>query len=151
MVKMLSAYNALAKFRMGKWLFSKAICWKAPYFGTIKPMFVDLKPGYCEIKIRKRRAVHNHLKTVHAIAMANVCELAAGTLTEVSIPSHMRWIPIHMQINYLRKAKTDVKAVAKLDLPTWKDNQDMVVPVSVFDSSNQEVVNAMITMRVSLR
>lgn len=147
----LALYNKFIKFPAGKWLFAKIICWKAPYFGTIKPRFIELKPGYCEIKIRKRHAVENHLHTVHAIAIANMCELAAGMLTEVSIPKHMRWIPINMQINYLHKAKTDVHAIAKLDLPNWQDQQDIPVLISVLDKNNQEVVNATITMRVSLR
>lgn len=151
MSKVISVYNALAKFRMGKWLFGKVICWKAPYFKTINPMFIDLRPGYCEIKIRKRRSVENHFRTVHAIAMANMCELAAGMLTEVSVPKNMCWIPINMQINYLHKAKTDVRAIAKIDLPTWESDQDVIVPLKVLDDHNHEVVSATITMRVSLR
>lgn len=143
-------FNRFAAWSGGKWLFSKIICWKAPYFSTIKPLFRDLKPGYCEITVRKRRAIENHLKSVHAIAMANMCELSAGMLTEVSIPAHLRWIPLNMQINYVHKAKTDVRAVATAELPThWLDSQDVPVSVTVFDTQNQPVVTAVITMRVS--
>lgn len=151
MNKTLSFYNKLAKLPIGKWLFSKIICWKAPYFATIKPLFIDLKSGYCEIRVRKRRAIENHLRTVHAIAMANMCELSAGMLTEVSIPDQMRWIPIKMEINYLHKAKTDVRAIAEIDIPEWQNDQDLLVPIKILDTHNQEVVNAIITMRVSLR
>lgn len=149
MATTLEIFNKFAKFSSGKWLFSKLICWKAPYFNTIKPLFVELKPGYCEIKIKKRRAVENHLHGVHAIAMANLCELAAGMMTEVSIPNHLRWIPTHMEIAYLHKAKTNVKGIAKFELPHWQDSQDIKVPVSVLDENNVEVVHADITMRVS--
>ncbi len=147
----LQMYNKLCRYPGGKWLFGKFVCRMAPYFGTIKPRFVELKPGYCEATLHKRRCVENHLHTVHAIAMANLCELTAGLMTEVSIPKQMRWIPISMEIFYLRKAKTDVKGVAKLELPTWQDSQDIKVPVSVTDKDNNEVVKAVISMRVSKR
>ena len=41
------------------------------------------------MSLRKRRAVLNHIGTVHAIAMANLCELACGMLMEVTIPTTM--------------------------------------------------------------
>ena len=44
---------------------------KAPYFSTIKPQFKTLRPGYCEVSMKKRRAVLNHLGSVHAIAELN--------------------------------------------------------------------------------
>ena len=28
------------------------VCLKAPYFGTIKPVFKELRPGYCEIAMK---------------------------------------------------------------------------------------------------
>ena len=60
----------------------------------------------------KRRAVTNHIGTVHAIAMCNLAELAAGTMTEISIPPSMRWLPKGMAVEYLKKAESDVEALA---------------------------------------
>ena len=62
--------------------------------------------------MRKRRAVQNHIGTVHAIAMCNLAEIAAGTMTEISIPASMRWLPKGMQVEYLKKADSDVEAIA---------------------------------------
>ena len=87
MNKALAAWNRLAKKPLGKALFSRAVCFKAPYFATINPRFEELRPGYARVSMKKRRAVTNHIGTVHAIAMCNLAELAAGTLTEVSIPN----------------------------------------------------------------
>ena len=67
----------------GKWAFSKLVCMKAPYFSSIQPLFEEIKPGYCTVRMPKRRAVLNHLGTVHAIAMCNMAELSGGTMTEV--------------------------------------------------------------------
>ncbi|VAW47672.1 hypothetical protein MNBD_GAMMA02-251, partial [hydrothermal vent metagenome] len=95
------------KWPKGLWLFSKAICFKAPYFGSIKPLFTEIRPGYSKATIKNKRRVHNHISTVHAIAMANLCEFVGGTLMEISIAKNMRWIPKGMDIRYLAKAETD--------------------------------------------
>lgn len=146
----LRLYDRLSRWPLGAWLFSKAVCFKAPYFASIKPLFLELAPGRAVVRVRKRRSVSNHIGTVHAIAMANACELAAGTLTEVSLPKTLRWIPKGMTIHYQRKAATDVTASARID--TQFDDtttMDLIVPVSVTDTSGQEVVRADITMYVS--
>ncbi len=148
----LRLYRRLAALPAGRWLFSQAVCFQAPYFGTISPRFVELGPGHCEVRMRKRRGVQNHLGTVHAIAMANLCELAAGTMTEVSVPPGMRWIPKGMTIEYLRKATTGLRAVCRLEqLPTAGVAADLPVTVNVLDEANEAVVRAVITMWVSPR
>jgi hypothetical protein len=42
--------------------------------------------GRCEVRIRDRRRVHNHIGTVHAIALCNLAELSAGVMTDATIP-----------------------------------------------------------------
>jgi len=102
--------------------------------------------------MRKRRGVENHIRTVHALAMGNLCELAAGMVTEVTIPTTMRWLPRGMTIEYLRKAESDVTATARLDKNEWSGSAENVgVPVSVVDATGTEVVRAVITMYVSAR
>ncbi len=93
MNKLLKLYNQCAVLPLGKRIFSKLVCLKAPYFGTIRPVFQQLRPGCCAIRMKNRRAVHNHIGSVHAIAMCCLAELAAGTLLEVSLAPGMRWIP----------------------------------------------------------
>jgi acyl-coenzyme A thioesterase PaaI-like protein len=145
------AWQKLGKGAFGRWLFSRTIARKAPYFGTIRPRFDELAPTVCRVSMKKRRAVENHLGTVHALAMGNLCELAAGMCTEVTIPTDMRWIPRGMTIEYLAKAETDVSATARLDKTEWLGAQNVGVPVSVTDTRGREVVRAVITMYVSPR
>jgi len=100
--------------------------------------------------MRKRRSVENHIGTVHALAMGNLCELAAGMVTEVTIPTTLRWIPRGMTIEYLRKAETGVIATSRLTKIEWAGSPESVgVPVSVVDESGTEVVRAVITMYVT--
>ncbi len=148
----LKTWNRLENTALGRWLFSRFVCYKAPYFGSIRPLIVALRPGYCEVKIAKRGAVLNHIGTVHAIAMCNMAELAAGVMTDISIPSTHRWIPKGMTVEYLRKAPTDVRAVARIEpMPEFGEAEDLIIPVEVFDTSQAVVFKAAITMWVTAR
>lgn len=131
--------------------FTKLITETAPYFSTINPMFVELKPGYAEITVPNTRSIQNHMGTVHAIAMCNAAELVAGMMTEVSIPDTYRWIPMEMTVRYLAKAKTDLRAVAKGEDIDWNALGETKVPVSVYDAEGKEVFTAVITMKISLK
>jgi hypothetical protein len=83
--------------------------------------------------------------------MGNLCELAAGMCTEVTIPVGMRWIPRGMTIEYLAKGETDVTATARLEKTEWTQAENVPVPVSVHDAHGKEVVRAVISMYVSPR
>ena len=137
----------------GKWTLSKMICLKAPYFGSISPTFEKLDTNYCEIRIPKKRAVLNHIGTVHAIAMCNMAELAGGTMTEVTVPSSHRWIPKGMTVEYLKKADTDLVAIATPVEANfqWNTGSDYLVNVDVKDTANNTVFKAVITMWVSAK
>jgi|GEM_PF-3780007 len=54
MATTLELWNKVSAFPKGKWTFSRMLCLKAPYFGSISPLFIDLKPNYCEIAIKKK-------------------------------------------------------------------------------------------------
>lgn len=147
----LKYWQSLSSRGVGRWIFSRIVCFKAPYFRSIKPVFDVLEPGRAVAHMKKRRAVTNHIGTVHAIAMANLCEFVAGTATEVSTPKTMRWIPRSMQIDYLGKATSDVSATAIVPVIEDAITTDVVVSVDLVDSSGNVVVHADITMYVSSR
>jgi len=134
----------------GKWLFSRLVCLKAPYFGTIKPYFNALKPEYGEVLLKKRRSVTNHIGTVHAIAMCNMAELAGGTMTEVTTPNTHRWIPKGMTVEYIKKATSNLKAVATPIGPMNLDHAGVYhVNVDILDENHEKVFHALIDMWVS--
>jgi acyl-coenzyme A thioesterase PaaI-like protein len=146
----LTLWSRLSAWPGGKWLFGRLICLKAPYFSSVRPRFVALRPGHCEVAIRKRRAVTNHLGTVHAIAMCNMAELAAGIMSEATVPATHRWIPKGMTVEYLKKAGGELRAVAELaTVPDFGPPAELPVPVRVTDSQGEEVFRAEIRMWVS--
>lgn len=134
--------------QVGAEQFSAMIGQVAPYFASIAPTFVELRPGYAEVTFAKRREVLNHIGTVHAIALCNAAELAAGTMTDVSIPQGRRWIPRGMTVEYLAKAEGDVRAVADGSAIDWNAEGDLKVPVLAY-VGDKPVFRAEITMYVS--
>lgn len=143
MSQVLEMFNAA-----GSAQFSKMVCQMAPYFGTIEPEVVGLRPGRAEAKVGFRRDITNHIGTIHAIALCNAAELVAGLMTQVSIPDGMRWIPSGMTVEYLAKAKTGVTAVADGSAVDWQSEGDKIVPVEITDSEGQTVFTARITMNL---
>ena len=149
--QILKVWQRLSELPLGKWLVSRILCFFVPYFNSIKPVFTVIQPGQVEAEIKKRRAILNHIKSVHAIAMCNAAELVAGTCMDVSLSSDFRWIPVGMEVKYVKIAKTDLHAICKLESYSWDEPQDVVLPVSVIDLNGDEVLEAKITMRISQR
>jgi|TARA_R110000823_G_scaffold279685_1_gene397916 acyl-coenzyme A thioesterase PaaI-like protein len=82
--------------------------------------------------------------------MCNAAELVAGLMTDVSIPSNGKWILQAMTVNYLAKARTDLRAIAEGDGIDWETAGEKVVPVSVIDEDGQTIFTVRITMNVKL-
>lgn len=130
MPAVLDLWNKLSRLPQGKRLFAIGFTRKAPYFGTIRPRFVEIRPDYAELVIPNRKAVHNHIGTVHAIALCNGLEAAMGALAEASIPRDKRWIPKGMEVAYTAKATSDITCIAETDPAQWSGS-DPDVPVRV--------------------
>ncbi len=152
-VNVLSLYRKLERQPCGRWLFSKLICFKAPYFGSIAPRIQRLEPNRGEATLKHRRRVTNHLGTVHAIALCNLAEFVGGLTTDVSIPARMRWIPRGMTVEYLKKATGTLRAVATPEFPPYQADAGYALPMNVLvhNAQDQLVFRAVISMWVSPR
>ncbi len=145
----LKQWQRLGGSAWGRWLFTRIICFRAPYFASIAPRFEKLAPWQAQVFVKKRRRVTNHINTVHAIAMANACELAAGVLMEASLPADLRWIPRGMNIEYQRKASGSIRVNAECDPVAPGTTTDAQVRCVVRDDNNEIVVQATIAMYCS--
>jgi acyl-coenzyme A thioesterase PaaI-like protein len=135
---------------VGERLFSLAFAQKAPYFWSIRPRFTVIEPNHAELVIPKRRAVQNHLGTVHAIALCNGLEAAMGALAEATIPSNKRWIPKGMDISYTAKATTDITCIAETDAEQWTgDDPDLPVRVKGVRKDGTVVIQGVIKLWVT--
>lgn len=143
-------FQRLDKIPGGKRLFSWAVCRKAPYFSSIHPYVSKLSNSQCVVAVKKRKSVLNHIGTIHAIALCNACELAFGLLMESGVlPSNLRWIPKGMTTRYLKKAETDIKAVATISEGFTFTPGDHVISVTVDSLDGVRVMEADITVYIS--
>jgi acyl-coenzyme A thioesterase PaaI-like protein len=152
MSQVLNLWNKTAALPQGKRIFSLLFAQKAPYFATIRPRFVEIRPNHAELVIPKRRRVHNHLKTVHAIALCNGLEAAMGALAEATIPADKRWIPKGMEIGYTAKATSNITCIAETDPEQWtSDDPDLPVRVRGVRDDGTVVIEGVIRLWVTPR
>jgi Domain of unknown function (DUF4442) len=136
---------------VGRGAFSPAFGIKAPYFLTIAPTVVDLRPNHAQVRIRKWWGVQNHIGTVHVIAVANGLEMAMGALAEASIPAHLRWIPKGMELEYLALSDSTILASADTDPGDWEQPGEVAVRVQATRADGTVVVRGAIRLHVSER
>lgn len=144
-------WNKLSGTFGGRALFSLGVSLKAPYFRTVLPTVREMAPGRSVVTSPKWWGVHNHIGTYHAIAACNLAEVAMGMVAEATVPTSHRWLPKKMQVEYLAKAETGMRAVAELEsIPEFGDEgQEVDVPVNVHDKNGEVVVRATITIWVT--
>ena len=155
MTAVLDLWRKTSAVPLGNRVFSIAFSRKAPYFASIRPRFTVIEPDRAELVIPKRRRVHNHLGTVHAIALCNGLEAAMGALAESTVPRDRRWIPKGMEVAYTAKATTDVTCIAETDPEQWTaelgDGYDLPVRVQGVRTDGTVVVEGEIRLWISPR
>ena len=150
MSSVIDLYSKATRLPQGQRIFSVLFALKAPYFGTVRPRFTELRPNHAELVIRKRRKVQNHIGTVHVLAICNGLEAAMGALAEATIPAHKRWIPKGMDVSYTAKATSDITCIAETDPEQWTgDDPDVPVRVRAVRDDGTVVVEGVIRLWVT--
>ena len=138
------AWDLMSGLPGGKHLFSRLVGAMAPYTGTIHASVTVLRAGYAEVQLADRRAVRNHLDCVHAIALANLAELAGNVALAYSLPDDARFIVSGLEIEYMKKARGTITAVGEPPVPRSNARAAFDVPVTLRDASGDEVAHAIL-------
>lgn len=138
------AWNLLSGVPGGKAVFSRLVGRMAPYTGSIHATVSVLKSGYAEVDMADRKALRNHLDCVHAIALANLAELAGNVALAYSLPDDGRFIVSGMEIEYVKKARGTIKAVGESPVPRTSVRAAYDVPVTLRDASGEVVAKAVL-------
>ncbi|WP_432876469.1 hotdog fold domain-containing protein [Kribbella sp. CA-245084] len=133
----------------GERVFSWGFTWKAPYFRSVRPRFLQVGCDFASLRLPKRRAVLNHIGTVHAIAVCNGLEAAMGALAEATVPVGKRWLPKGMEVSYLAKATSDLVCSAETDPDSWTSGSDVPVRVKATRDDGTVVVEGVIHLWVT--
>jgi len=148
MKTILQRYQGLSEYPGGKQLFGFLVGLSAPFFGKIRPKFIDLKPAYCETQIKDRWGVRNHLGTINAGALCSMAEMTGGLALDSVVPNSMRWIPRSMTVQYLAKATGTITAISQFD-PNSVQEGDVIIPIVVKNAQQETVFTADITFYIS--
>lgn len=133
------SWDKLCGLPGGSRVFSRLVGMMAPYTGTIDPHVVELRPGYAEVMLRDRRAVRNHLGSIHAVALANLVELTGNVALAYSLPDDGRFIVTGMTIQYTKKARGTLRGACEGPIPESSERREYEVPVEITDESDEVV------------
>jgi len=94
--------------------------------------------------------VQNHIKGIHAAAMALLAETATGFVVGMNLPDSKLPLLKSMKIDYVRRSTGDMRAVAELTPQQIQsivndDKGEVVVKVMVTDAANVQPVECEMT------
>ena len=145
------AWDFLSRVPGGRFLFSKLVGRMAPYTGTIHATVLELRPGFARVEMPDRRAVRNHLESIHAIALVNLAELCGNVALFYSLPDDTRFIVTGLSIDYIKKARGTITATSDCPIPSPGLRAEYKVPVVMRDDSGAEVARATLRSLVGPR
>jgi len=150
-MKLLHTWQFCERLPGGNWLFSRLLCHYVPYSGSIAPRVIRLEAGYAQVQLRDRRAVRNHLHSIHAIALVNLGEIASGLALLSGLPENVRGIVTHLAIDYLKKARGRLLAESRVSLPAITADTQHVVHAEIRDQSRDVVARITVCWQLGLK
>lgn len=143
----LGLWRRLSQRPGGRWVFMRLLGRMVPYTGALGARVEELAPGHAVASLRDRRTVRNHLRSVHAVALLNLGELATGLAVLTSLPPGIRGIVTGLSARYHAKARGRV--VAECRAPeAWEPGETVEAVARITDPSGKEV--ATVTARWKL-
>jgi len=132
----------------GRWLFNHLIPFINPYTGSLKASIVEMRKGYTRIELKDRRAIRNHLNSIHAIALTNLGEFSSGLALISLFPENMRGIPVEIKINFYKKARGTLTAQCTTSLPVFNEEIEHRVVAIIKDAENDEVASVNVVWKL---
>ena len=126
-------------------LWSKAFGRVVPMVGTANIRYLEVDKDHVTVRIENQRNMQNHIKGVHAAAMALLAETATGFLTALHVPDDRIVLIKSLHVDYLKVAQGGLTATATLSADQQKliadqEKGELLIPVTVIDDSGNEPI-----------
>lgn len=131
------AWDGMSRLPGGRRVFSMLAGRMVPYTGSIGARVEVVERGYARVTLADRPKVRNHLKCVHAIALANLAELTGNIAVWYSLPDDARFIVSGLSIEYLKKARGTLTAEARPEIVTSAEKREIDVIVEIKDAKGE--------------
>lgn len=148
MNKLLTSWERLSGMPCGRWLFSRRLSRMAPYTGSIRPQVLELSPGHARVAMADRWRVHNHLRSIHAIALVNLAEVTSGIAMLAGLPADARGIVTGLSIEYLKKARGRLVAECDCTPPATNEERESELSVVLRDGVGDVVASANVRWKI---
>ncbi len=142
--KLVQATSKLpASIRSTVW--SQAFGRVVPMVGTAHIRYLEVDHNHVMVSIENKRNMQNHIKGVHAAAMALLAETATGFVTGLHIPDDRILLIKSLHVDYLKVAQGGLTATASLSATQQAfiaDNEkgELLIPVQVVDESGNSPI-----------
>lgn len=139
--------KATSKFPKGlrSTLWSKAFGRIVPMVGTANIRYLEVDQHHVKVRLENQRNMQNHIKGLHAAAMALLAETATGFLTGLHVPDDRILLIKSLHVDYLKVVQGGLTATAQLSLEqqrfiTEHDKAELSIPVTVVDDAGVEAI-----------
>ncbi|APV36476.1 DUF4442 domain-containing protein [Acinetobacter soli] len=139
--------KATSKFPKGlrSTLWSKAFGRIVPMVGTANIRYLEVDQHHVKVRLENQRNMQNHIKGLHAAAMALLAETATGFLTGLHVPDDRILLIKSLHVDYLKVVQGGLTATAQLSLEQQRfiaehDKAELSIPVTVVDDAGVEAI-----------
>lgn len=147
--RLLKLWRRLSPIPGGSWLFSRILGFMVPYTGSIHPHVRILEPGHARVELKDRRALRNHLRSLHAIALTNLSEVTSGLAMLVGLPPTVRGIVTGLSIEFHKKARGTLTAESMVAIPDVTAPCEHQVRASIRDQQGDVVAETIVRWRLA--
>lgn len=116
-----------------------------PFLKTTNIKFTKINREEVIVTVKNTKKIQNHIHGIHACVMALLAETSSGFILGINVPDEKIVLLKSMEIKYNKIAKGNMKAIATINdeqvvLMQNEDRGNIIVPVQVYDETNQNPI-----------